>query len=330
MTFELDAAGARLWELLAASPAEEKTLCVDAFSTVKVSDALVYGRRYWTDRALREEARRTRNLLSAGERDGVRIVATNPVGRWGQRYLMRNHKKLMVVDDRAYLGGINFSEHNFGWHDMMLETRNPALVESLAQDFARTISGKNQSGTADCGGDRLYLLDGWNSRAEFEALLGEITGAQRSVTVISPYLTNPLLGRLKALSSSAQVRIISPADNNKPIVRRALTRAAGDSDIELLLHRPGMSHLKAALIDDERLILGSYNFDFVGYEVQQEVAVSTGNPSLIGDFRERALGPILAASRPAQTGAGGWLNWSGWGMKAAEWYAAAVRMMAYR
>jgi hypothetical protein len=45
-------------------------------------------------------------------------------------------KKLALVDGRvAYLGGINFSEHNFAWHDMMFRFEDAGLAGFLASRF---------------------------------------------------------------------------------------------------------------------------------------------------------------------------------------------------
>ena len=350
MTFELDTVGARLWQLLARSPAACKILCVDAFSRIKISDRPAFGWRYWTSPSYRAEARRTRRLLRPGVRDGVRIVITNPLGAGWHKYPHRNHKKMMIVDDAAFLGGINFSDHNFAWHDLMLRTTDPTLVSALAADFQITITGRSQNAIiptpaaaavpgAPAGSDatrrptagtnqnavihtpdatrcttanqnavlhppaaaRLYLLNGRRSRPAYERLFAEITSARASVIVLSPYLTNPLLSRLRALPPSVRVRIITPERNNKPLLRRALLSAAAGSALEILLYQPRMSHLKAILVDDTRLILGSYNFDFVGSELQQEVVLSTADPTLIQDFQTRILQPALTASRPVPT-----------------------------
>ena len=399
MTFELDTVGARLWQLLARSPAACKILCVDAFSRIKISDRPAFGWRYWTSPSYRAEARRTRRLLRPGVRDGVRIVITNPLGAGWHKYPHRNHKKMMIVDDAAFLGGINFSDHNFAWHDLMLRTTDPTLVSALAADFQITITGRSQNAIiptpaaavpgAPAGSDatrrptpkanqnavlhtpganrdaarhtpaaarrttanqdvalqtpdaarrtaagrsqnavihtpdatrrptakanqnavlhtpganrdaaRLYLLNGRHSRPAYERLFAEITSARASVIVLSPYLTNPLLSRLRALPPSVRVRIITPERNNKPLLRRALLSAAAGSALEILLYQPRMSHLKAILVDDARLIIGSYNFDIVGSELQQEVVLSTADPTLIQDFQTRILQPALTASRP--------------------------------
>lgn len=300
MTFELDGVGRRFWDLLVQSPAPEKILCVDAFSRAKISDDLAIGQRYLTDAAFRREARDTRRLLQNGMRDGVRIAVTNPLGAFWWRYPHRNHKKMMVVDDRAFLGGINFSDHNFAWGDLMLQTDCPSLVAALAQDFAATIAGVNQSAVRELpAGDRLYLLDGRRSRAGFAALFDEISAAGKSIDIISPYLSGPLLERLAAAAASVRVRIITPAANNKPVMQQGLFRAAAGANLQILLTGPGMSHLKAALIDDSRLLVGSYNFDLLGCELQQEVMLSSGDAGLVAEFRRRILSPLLAAAVPA-------------------------------
>ena len=298
MTFEMDSIGKHFWDVFTRSPAKEKILCVDAFSTAKISDNLVFGGRYLTDSAFRQEVQETRQLLRYGKRDGVRIVVTNPMGTFLQKFPFRNHKKMMIVDDQAFLGGINFSEHNFLWRDLMLQTDCAPLIDSLVCDFHHTVAGFNQSSTIESPIGRLYFLDGRRSRSQYEGLFGEITAAKKSIDVISPYVTNPLLERLNRVNPSVRVRIINPAANNKPILQQALFKSAANSNVEVRLYQPGMSHLKAVLIDDTRLILGSYNFDFVGYELQQEVVLSTGEPALINDFRQRVLHPDLDQSTP--------------------------------
>lgn len=300
MTFELDSVGRRFWELLVQSPAAEKILCVDAFARAKISDDLVFGKRWLADAAFRREVRDTRRLLRNGMRDGVRVVVTNPLGPLWWRYPHRNHKKMMVVDDCAFLGGVNCSEHNFAWGDLMLQTDSPPLVSALAQDFGATIAGINQTGIRQLpgGDDRLYLLDGRRSRAEFAALFDEITAASRSIDIISPYLSGPLLERLAAVERSVRVRIITPAANNKPAMQQALFRAgarlsAKGVKLQIVRHGGSMSHLKAALIDEARLLLGSYNFDLLGCELQQEVMLSTGHAGVVDEFRRRILAPLL-------------------------------------
>ena len=233
MTFELDSVGLHFWDLLVRCPAEEKILCVDAFSTAKISDDLVFSPRFLLDPGFRREVRETRSLLRLAEHDGVRIVVTNPMGCLWRKFPFRNHKKMMVVDDQGFLGGINLSEHNFQWHDLMMRTDCPALVDALVQDFYDTLSGVNGSRMVSTPLGDLYFLDGRRSRNEYDVLFAAIGRAQRSVDVITPYVSDPLLGRLAQLPASVRVRVINPARNNKAILQQALFRSTAGSNLEV-------------------------------------------------------------------------------------------------
>ena len=74
-----------------------------------------------------------------------------------------------------------------------------------------------------------------------------------------------------------------------------------------------MSHLKAMLIDDEYLIAGSSNFDYLSYRLYQEIIAIFTDRDLIDDFRERVMLPDLAAARAVECHATEigkrWLDW---------------------
>lgn len=327
MTFELDSVGRRFWDLLARSPAEEKILCVDAFSTVKISDDLVFSPRFLVDRDFRREVRDTRNLLRQAERDGVRIVVTNPMGCLWRKFPFRNHKKMMVVDDQGFLGGINLSEHNFRWRDLMMRTDSPGLVDALARDFYDTLDGVNASRSVGTPLGRLYLLDGRRSRGEYDDLFATIGRARKSVDVIAPYVSDPLLGRLAELPATVRVRVINPARNNKAILQQALFRSVSGSNIEIWLYQPEMCHVKAALVDGAQLILGSCNFDFVSYDLQQEIVLCTDEPALVEQFRERVLDPMLAESAPAQSAPARLYHRAGFVVQLSRWYVSLLSQL---
>ena len=299
MTFEMDQVGANFWDLLVRSPAREKILCVDAFSTAKISDDLVCSPRHLLDRDFRREVAATRRLLRNSQRDGVRIVVTNPMGILWRKYPFRNHKKMMIADNQAFLGGINISEHNFAWRDLMMRTDCAEVVDALAEDFHRTVRGVNISSTYPTALGKLFVLDGRRSRLEYEQLFAVMEGARRSIDIISPYVSTPLLERLTRLPSAVGIRVINPALNNKTVMQQGLFRAAADTNLEVLLYQPRMLHMKAILIDDQALILGSSNFDFLGYDLHQDLVLCAKDSGLISEFRTRVLEPILQQSRPA-------------------------------
>jgi len=82
--------------------------------------------------------------------------------------------------------------------------------------------------------------------------------------------------------------------------------------IDLRLYQSGMSHLKAMLIDDEYLIAGSSNFDYLSYRIHQELMGIFTAPELIADFQLRVMLPDLTNSvgTRCKTGALG-IQWLG-------------------
>ncbi len=328
MTFEMDSVGRRFWDLLVRSPAEEKVLCVDAFSTAKISDDLIFSLRFLSDPEFRREVRDTRKLLRSAERNGVRIVVTNPMGCLWRKFPIRNHKKMMVVDDEAFLGGFNLSEHNFRWHDLMMRTGCPTLVAALAGDFYDTMRGVNSSRIVPTPLGKLYFLDGRRSRAEYEELFATIERARESIDVITPYVSDPLLARLAQLAESVRVRVINPAHNNKAILQQELFRAAAGSNLEVLLYQPEMCHVKAVVVDGTQLILGSCNFDFVAYDLQQEVVLCTDHRGLVEQFRDRVLEPMLAQSIAAESAPARLYHRAGLVVPLSRWYVSLLSRLS--
>ena len=111
--FEGDSVGKQLSEALLSSTAHDKRILADSFTRVVLSDRFCYSPVNIFDISLRSEAHDTSAMISRLQAAGVKVRFTNPYGASPRKLLSRNHKKLIVIDKHvAYLGGINFSEHN--------------------------------------------------------------------------------------------------------------------------------------------------------------------------------------------------------------------------
>ena len=294
MTFEMDKAGMRLISAMKKSKAKEKVLCVDSYSLVNINDGWAYAARYFTSKKHRDEVKATRKILTLRDSD-IHVVLTNPVGFLGMKYPFRNHKKMMIVDNVAYLGGINFSDHNFSWHDFMVRISDDEVVGSLVHDFRLTIQKKNQSAIQHLTTGRIYFLNGSNSGVEYELLFDEILKAKKSISILSPYVSDPLLSRLKKLNPQVTVNIFTPRQNNKSLMKNGLYDAIRHTNFNLYEYR-GMSHLKAILVDDSKLLFGSSNFDIVSYYLEQEVVMVSEDEHLVTSFRDQILVPDRSQS----------------------------------
>ena len=296
MTFEADVAGRAVAQAVADSGAPDRRVLVDSYSRLNVNDSAVFSPRLLRDGAFRREVRDTRAMFRDLARRGAGVRATNPVGLNPLRYAVRNHKKLIVADDVAYVGGINFSDHNFAWDDLMLRIESAAAADFLAADFDATWAGRGVFSQARLGDLSLYALDGRSNAAGFADLLAALAQAKASVTVVSPYLTFPFVEPLAAaVRRGVGVELLTPLENNKPLVRDYLLHAALEAGITVRL-TPGMSHLKAMLIDGRRLALGSSNFDFVSWHVEEELLAIVDDPALVASFCAQVLEPQRAAA----------------------------------
>ena len=296
--FEGDTIGKQLSAALLSSGAPDKRILADSFTRVVLSDRFRYSPANLFDRELRREARTTAEMFREIKRAGLEIKFTNAYGVTPRRLLSRNHKKLIAIDNTtAYFGGINFSEHNAAWHDMMLRTDDADAVAFLREDFLSTWIGRDQIARGEFDGLELFTLDGRANRAVFQRVLDLIDAARQTIFVESPYITFPFYERLReAARRGVDVKVVTPEQNNWSYFAKYARVESARSQIDLRLYQGGMSHLKAMLIDDEFLIAGSSNFDYLSYRLYQEVIGVTTAPLVIAQFRERVMLPDLARS----------------------------------
>lgn len=300
--FEGDSVGKQLSEALLLSPAKDKRILADSFTQVVLSDKFKYSPVNLFNRELRREAGATAAMKHELENGGVQIRFTNPFGVTPRRVLSRNHKKVIMVDNRvAYIGGINFSDHNAAWHDMMLRIVDTDAAAFLRADFLSTWSGRDQIAHRQFDDLELFTLDGRANRTAFQRVLDLIDGAQQSIFVQSPYITFPFYERLRdATHRGVAVKILTPSQNNWGLFSNYARLEAAWSKIDLRLFPDGMSHLKAMLIDDQYLIAGSSNFDYFSYRLHQEVLAVFTDPELIASFRSRVMIPDLANAKSVE------------------------------
>ncbi len=299
MTFEGDAAGQGVAAAIDASGAADRRVLVDEYTRHMISDRSVHAKASKADESFQTEVRATHAMFSNLVADGVRVRVTNPVGPFFSRYPARNHKKLIVADDAAYVGGINFSDHNFAWHDFMLRVEGSDLADACAADFLATFEGRPRAVSQDFGAVRLISMDGRSNRAAFAQIMSLIEAARTSITVISPYLTFPVTGALaRARRRGVAVTLVTPFANNKRLVRDYLLWAAAVGGLDVRL-QPRMSHLKGLLIDDEALVIGSSNFDFVSLGAEEELVAVIRDAGVIAGFKVAIIEPALAEALPA-------------------------------
>lgn len=296
MTFEADAAGNAVSNAISDSKALDRRVLVDDYSRHVINDHFV--RSPFSSSEIRTEAAMTRQMFSRLCELGVNIRVTNPVGRNPFRYAVRNHKKLIVADDVTYIGGINFSDHNFAWHDLMLRIEGEEEAAFFVNDFDATWRGNPVAAGIDIAGSHYSSLNGRDNARSFAPLFDLIDCASERIEVVSAYPTFPFVDAFGAAAKHGiQVDIYTPWPNNKQIIRDYLLPQCVKHGMNIHL-LPEMTHLKAILIDRRVLVLGSCNFDFVSHSVQEEYLALLNNKALIDDFVLRVIEPARQAALP--------------------------------
>lgn len=300
LTFEADSAGWKLADLFQSlDPRVERRLIVDYYAHYIVNDRFLYSPRALVDRGLWREARATYRLADALERQGVGVHWANPIGWRLHRLAARNHKKIFVVDDRvAYIGGINLSDHNFAWHDLMIRVDDPALVRFLAEDFFETFAGRNQALERSFDEGHVILLNGLDGKRQLREVFDLIANAREEVFVESPYVSAPFFDPFEAAARrGVRVVILVPEVNNWGWYDAYARTEGHRRGFELHYYQGPMNHLKAMLIDSRVLITGSSNFDYFAARTHQELLFVTTHEGLVRDFRQRVRDVDYARAR---------------------------------
>ncbi len=302
LSFEGDSVGKKLAKEFSACTAADRRVVVDEFYAIhRINDHFLHNPKHWFYKEIWEERDETLAMLRGLEADGVGVKLTNPSGPIVASFLRRNHKKMVVIDNRiAYIGGFNFTEHNFQWHDMMLRIEDSELAEFLKDDFLATWQGEHANTSRKFGDDiELYRFDGRTNQTTFEPIIDMIGSAKKSIYILSPYIAYPFYAALrKAITNGAKVVLITPDNNNWRTMKKYVIWESVRAGVDLRMYQGRMAHLKAMLIDDEYLIMGSSNFDFLSSELMQEIVAVITNKQTIAEFRERVLDVDLKNTIP--------------------------------
>lgn len=227
--------------------------------------------------------------LSAADRDrlceaGIELRLYNPLRFGGalRRNLFRDHRKLLVIDNRcAFVGGAgitdpfdpdNDAEHY--WHDVMVEISGPLVADwqaVFAHNWARWSPAPIAVDAAVArAGDQAgrCTLAGPDTRSTVKrSLLARITGARQRIWLATAYFVPSwkLRRRLaRAARRGVDVRLLLPGPiTDHPAVRHAgrrFYRRLLQAGVRIYEYQPRFQHAKIALIDDW-VAVGSSNLD---------------------------------------------------------------------
>jgi phosphatidylserine/phosphatidylglycerophosphate/cardiolipin synthase-like enzyme len=198
-----------------------------------------------------------------------------------------DHVKLLIADDVAAVGGMNWGAHSDRNHDYVLETHVPSEIRRLAQIFDQDwhLAGGDPAPLATAAGEVGQTAPGDEIR---RMLAGALAAA--SVRVLAEVYTltdaEVLAGLAAAKRRGVDVRVL--LDPNQAYNRHAfeVLDAAGVPVRWYPIPRGALLHAKVGLFDDE-LLLGSANWTYSGLDVNHELDIETRDPHAVMAYGSR-------------------------------------------
>lgn len=240
--------------------------------------------------------------------------------RRSTRYLIRNHQKMAIADDRRLMiGGFNVEDSYFGlpaqdcWYDLGLVIDGPeaeAMTLWYGQLLRWASTRKQRFGLLRA------LVRHWHKRSQYQAgspfrwLIGGPTERlspwakvvkhdleqARRVDMVEAYFS-PGRGMLKRIARAARrkgARIVLPSrsDNGATVAAaRLLYGPLLRRDVEIFEYQPCKLHMKLIVIDDA-VYIGSANFDMRSLFLNLEIVLRIDHAPLADAMRGFIAGRV--------------------------------------
>lgn len=227
---------------------------------------------------------------------------------YGRRYLIRNHQKLVIADERrAIIGGANIEtgyltdEGGKCWRDLWVLIEGPAAFPA-SRYFDSLFLWTQTKGAklrtlrnivlrySQSEGPLQWKFSGPLSRKNrLPAALARELASARELDLIAAYFSPPwsFLRRLRRVARTGRARIITAAksDNNATIAaaRHTYSRLLRRG-VEMYEYQAAKLHTKLAIVDDV-VHVGSANIDFRSLFINMEIVLRVDDPAFAAAMR---------------------------------------------
>lgn len=232
---------------------------------------------------------------------GVEFERYRPL-RWYNlgRFNNRTHRKLLVVDGRiAFTGGVGIADPWGGraqdpehWRDAHFRVEGPAVAQFQAafNDNWMKITGRVLRGPAyfpellpaGTMPAQLFIASpAGGSESMHLMYLMAVASAARTIDLAAAYFVPDELlieALIEARRRGVRVRVLLPGPHiDSETVRIASKREWGPllrEGVEIHLYQPTMMHTKALVVDAELVSVGSTNFDYRSFRLNDEASLN--------------------------------------------------------
>lgn len=227
---------------------------------------------------------------------------------WSQRYLIRNHQKVVLADGTAMLGGFNISDEYFappeenGWNDLAVTLQGSA-VDQLSRWFdelerwsadpkAKWFAVSRMIREWDPGSGTVRLLIGGPTRTPSswaQAIRADLVYGRRLDMVMAYFSpANRMARRIGKLARRGTARLVmaGKSDNNATIgAARSMYDYLLGCSAKVWEFTACKLHVKLIVIDDA-VYFGSANFDMRSLYVNLELMLRIEDAALADRMRK--------------------------------------------
>ncbi len=198
-----------------------------------------------------------------------------------------DHVKLLIADDEAAVGGMNWGRHSDRNHDYVLETRNSVEVDRLVRIFDQDwdMAGGHPAPLQQISGAVAQTAPGSEIRALLEHALN--SAVHRVLAEVYTLTDAAVIAELViAHRRGAIVKVLLDPNQVYNLHAYAVLRAGGVEVRWYPVPRGVLLHAKIGLFDGE-LVLGSANWTVSGLGVNHELDIETDDPAAVQSYVTR-------------------------------------------
>jgi len=274
---------------------------------------------------------RVQGLLASG----VRWQWSRPWS-WRQpwQFHVRNHRKLLVIDaDIAYLGGFNLDRRNSRravgdarWRDTHVRLTGPRVADAIRLFDDYPGAPRSSLPTAR---SPLTLLSNRSRRCRHRlrcAFNEAFDRARERLWLTTPYFV-PDRRSQRALCGAARrgvdVRLLVPGKSDVALAQWAAHAAYArmlEAGVRIWEYQPRVLHAKTALVDRGWATVGTANFDYRSFFVNDEINLLGHAPALNATLAEHFI-EDLAESGEVVKAAWTRRSWYAPGLELIGWWA---------
>jgi len=242
---------------------------------------------------------------------GVEVRSILPVGlfrRKGERFDLRNHRKIAVIDGTiGYLGSQNIADptfvKNFPNEELVVRFTGPVVSQLqatfLGDHYLETEQVLDRAelfpDLQPAGNSAAQLLPsgpGYGQENGRELIISMLYEARRRVVITTPYFIpdEPFLNAICAAGQreNVEVHLVVSKHANQLISQLAQRSYYDDlleAGIQIHLYRPHFLHAKSLTIDDHIALTGSTNMDIRSFALNAEINLLIYDSQVVDQLR---------------------------------------------